>query len=178
MSRIVDRPLVLTMTLWHFWRILLPIVGLGVLGLGLAADSFRDALTLAAFMLGFGGVISVIIGVLAHFGERVSIDGEGVHIELRSKRQHRVLPWTGYMFVYTLPGYRHTWLLFTPVMLDKDAQLAVLRSALSNTMFRLPYVQLGGNLLLSSGPVLSMRTIYRRLPPHLRVMPACQCARL
>lgn len=103
MSRIVDRPLVLTMTLWHFWRFLLPVVGLGVLGLSLTTGSFRDALTLAAFMLGFGGVVSVIIGGLAHFSERVSIDGEGVHIELRRKRQHRVLPWTGYMFVYTCP---------------------------------------------------------------------------
>ena len=172
------KPLVLTTTLWHLWRMLLPIVVVGFLGLGIAAGSFRDALILAAFLLGMGVVVSIPLGILAHLGERISIDGTGVHIEQRRKGQHRLLPWTDYMFVYTLPAYKHTWLLFTPVMLDKDAQLAVLRAALGSRMFRYPYFQSGGHLLLSSGPVLSLRTIYRRLPPHIRVMPPEQCGNL
>lgn len=176
MSRTANKPLILTTTPWHLWHFLLPITAFTALILGLDSG-LRDALILTACFLGFGGMISGIISIALYFGERVSIDGEGVHIECRRKDQYRILPWTDYMFVYTLPAYKHTWLLFTPVMLDKDAQLAVLNAALGSRMFRYPYFQSGGHLLLSSGPVLSMRTLYRRLPPHIRVMPPDQCAK-
>lgn len=173
------KPLVLSMSLWTFWLFLLPIAVLCGLGLYLCGAPLLDALTLTAFVLGFGFIFSIPIGVLMYFSERVSISDDGVHIEQRRKKQQRLLPWTDYMFLYTYPWHRGTWLLFTPVMLDKEAQLAVLHKNLCDTTIRLPYAQDGGCLILSLGQATAtMRSILNRLPPHIRVMSRDQCAKL
>lgn len=171
------KPLVLSMTLRRFWCCFLLITVLGGLGLYLFGAPLRDALMLVAIVLGAGIVFSIPIGVLLHFSERVSISGEGVHIEQRRKRQQRLLPWTDYMFLYTYPWCQGTWLLFTSVMLDKEAQLAILHKNLCNTSIRVPYTQAGGNLILSQR-TSTMRSILTRLPPHIRVMSPDQCAKL
>lgn len=171
------KPLVLSMTLWTFWLFLLLIAVLGGLGLYLLDAPLRDALTLGAFILGVGFIFSIPIGLLMHFSERVSISDEGVHIEQRRKGQTRLLPWTDYMFLYTYPWHRGTWLLFSPVMLDKEAQLAILHKNLCDTTIRVPYTQASGCLILSQGTA-TMRSIRNCLPPHIRVMSRDQCAKL
>lgn len=149
-----------------------PLWGVIVLVLNLPEEERLPAfLCLPALTL----LMCATIWILSALGGRLIVSTEGLIVAGRGGRRH-VRTWDRYQYLYTLYGYKSHFLLFSAASLDAEAQLAAYRACRNGPLRFLPFREAEGCLLLD--PMLAEKEILCRLPAHIRIVPAHQCALL
>jgi len=151
---------------------LIPAVMLLVLLLERSSDiALTAGLCMAGLMLLCDGTV-LAVSLLT---PRVTFSAESIVCQPR-KGPREEYSLSNYHHLYTLRGYRSSWLLFSSTPLDREAQRDFFRQCRPPFSRYRPLMDGEGLLLLD--PMLSETEILRCLPPHIRVAPRSECTSL
>lgn len=126
-----------------------------------------------AFLAGLLPCILVFLLIDAFTPARITVSTEGVHLRVRRSKEVIDLPWTNFRYMYRLEGYKRCLYLFTPDLLDKEAQAACYKACLKNKI--VPFTH-EGCLLLNAWN--DSDVIDPRIPEHIQKMSWKFCAKI